>query len=84
MGLIRGVLTLVSIVVAVLAYLQFSSDPLVSNTPEKQQPASSAMGSNWTARLPTYFFSHGGVSVSLEASVAHPVLLTLYAAHRAI
>lgn len=65
MGLVRGVLTLASIVVAVLAYLQFSNNPLASNGPEEKQPASPVMGSKQTSRLPTYFFSHGGVSASL-------------------
>jgi hypothetical protein len=66
MGLVRGVLTLVSIVVAILAYLQFSSDPVVPEGAEKQETAPSVMQPKWTSRLPTYFFSHGGVSTTLK------------------
>ncbi len=69
MGLAREVLTLVSIVVVILAYLQFSSDPLVFKSAEKYHTASPAMDTKRTSRLPTYFFSHGGVSSSISYDI---------------
>lgn len=62
MGLVREVLTLVSIVIAILAYLQFKDDPLASKAVETHQSAVQIMATQHAARLPTYFFSHGGVS----------------------
>jgi len=64
MAFVREVLTLVSIVVALLAYLQFSSDSHVFRIPEQHQTAPPVTEPKKTMRLPTYFFSHGGVSVS--------------------
>ena len=65
MGFVREILTLVSIAIAILAYMQFSNDApkLVFKEAEEQKTvASTLMEARGTARLPTYFFSHGGVS----------------------
>jgi hypothetical protein len=72
MGLVRRVLALVSIVVAILAYLKFSSDPGVFKSTEKHQTASPVMDKERMSRLPTYFFSHGGVSSSVPIVTVVP------------
>jgi hypothetical protein len=82
MGLTRVVVTIVSIAVAVLAFLQspLMNHPLVLKFMERYQPPSSSvspleplefninMAQNVTRRPPTYFFSHGGVSLPLNYS----------------
>ncbi|KAB5560276.1 Extradiol ring-cleavage dioxygenase, class III enzyme, subunit B [Coniochaeta sp. 2T2.1] len=81
MGFVREVLTLVSIVIAILAYMQFSNDSpeLIFKGAEKQKTAVSPfMGTRRTERLPTYFFSHGGPNVQYETKhPAFPVLQSI-------